>query len=134
MCLFIGGCVYALWLSVGRTRYTPTRRNLYLCKSYKRVLSWGAYLPGSKLFCTGTRQKKKFLFSRFSLFLAYLLSTLYLWGRTSLPCTHSLSRIFLVHALSLGAYLRQYAEIVTFSVTGKSNQKEFRPSLHCKHA
>ena len=121
MCLFIGACVYALWLSVActrytptrrnrnsfcyfvffirplrgayplswgvlsvaRTRYTPTRRNLYLCKSYKRVLSLGAYLPGSKLFCTGTRQKKKFLFSRFSLFLAYLLSTLYLWARTS---------------------------------------------------
>ena len=29
--------------SVGRTHYTPTHRNLYLCKSYKRVLSLGAY-------------------------------------------------------------------------------------------
>ena len=33
---------FSLW---ARTRYTPTRRNLYLCKSYKRVLSLGAYLP-----------------------------------------------------------------------------------------
>ena len=33
---------FSLW---ARTHYTPTRRNLYLCKSYKRVLSLGAYLP-----------------------------------------------------------------------------------------
>ena len=82
MCLFIGACVYALWLSVARTRYTPTRRNLYLCKSYKRVLSLRGVPSRVKVVLHWYAPEEEISF--FTVF--------------------SLSRLSLVHALSLGAF------------------------------
>ena len=116
--------------------HTLSFSHISCSRSLVLILSWGAYPlhPYTPKFISLQIIQTRSFFEGVSSRVKVVLHWYAPEEEISFFTVFSLSRIFLVHALSLGAYLRQYAEIVTFSVTGKSNQKEFRPSLHCKHA